>query len=115
MRGEMTIGNFVALNGYYNFAMQGVSYFMKIGQNYQNSLSAYNRILEIKDLPEEKSVTKILTEVNLIEVKNLSYGFDDREILKNFSKKFERGKIYCITGKNGAGKLSEEKFFMTEF
>lgn len=115
LRGEMTIGNFVALNGYYNFAMQGVSYFMKIGQNYQNSLSAYNRILEIKNLPEEKSGTKILTEVILIEVKNLSYGFDDREILKNFSKKFERGKIYCITGKNGAGKLSEEKFFMTEF
>ena len=104
LRGEMTIGNFVALNGYYNFAMQGVSYFMNIGQNYQNSLSAYNRILEIKNLPEENNGTKILTEVNLIEVKNLSYGFDDREILKNFSKKFERGKIYCIAGKNGAGK-----------
>lgn len=104
LNGAMTIGNFVALNGYYMFAMQGVAYFMNIGQNYQNSLAAYTRIQEIKNLPPELNGTKILSSVNSIEVKNLSYSFGEQKILSNFSKKFERGKIYCIAGKNGAGK-----------
>lgn len=104
LNGEMTIGNFVALNGYYMSAMQGVAYFMNIGQGYQNSLAAYNRIMEIKNLPVAVNGEKILTEINSIEVKNLNYSFEEREILKNFSRKFERGKIYCIIGKNGAGK-----------
>ena len=104
LRGEMTIGNFVALNGYYMSAMQGVAYFMNIGQGYQNSLAAYNRIMEIKNLPVTVNGEKFLTEIKSIEVKNLNYSFDEREILKNFSCKFERGKIYCIVGKNGAGK-----------
>ena len=98
LRGEMTIGNFVALNGYYMSAMQGVAYFMNIGQGYQNSLAAYNRIMEIKNLPVAMNGEKVLTEIKSIEVKNLNYSFEEREILKNFSCKFERGKIYCIIG-----------------
>ena len=104
LSGEMTIGNFVALNGYYMSAMQGVAYFMNIGQSYQNSLAAFNRIMEIKNLPVAVNGEKILSEINSIEIRNLNYNFDTQEILKNFSWKFERGKIYCIAGKNGAGK-----------
>ena len=104
LAGDMTVGNFVALNGYYLLAMQGVAYFMNIGQNYQNARAAYIRIMEIKNVPPEITGTKILPRVESITVQNVSYSFGERKLLQNFTRKFERGRIYCIVGKNGAGK-----------
>ena len=102
--GNLSIGNFVALNGYYLFAMQSVAYFMNVGQDYQNARSAYNRIMEIQNLPIELNGSKILDRIERIEVKNLDFSFGDRKILTDFSMNFKRGKIYCIVGKNGSGK-----------
>ena len=102
--GTLTVGNFVALNGYYLLAMQSVAYFMSVGQLYQNALAAYVRIMEIKNLPTEINGTKILEHVNSIEISNVSFSFGEQKILTDFSKNFKRGKIYCIVGKNGAGK-----------
>lgn len=106
LNGKLSVGNFVALNGYYLLAMKGVAYFMSVGQSYQNSLAAYTRIMEIKNMPIETNGTKILENINLIEVENLNYNFAEQEIIRNFNKKFEKGKIYCIVGKNGAGKTT---------
>lgn len=102
--GTLTVGNFVALNGYYLLAMQGVAYFMNIGQNYQDALAAYIRIMEIQNLPPEVNGTKILSQINSIEVRGVDFAFGEQKILTNFSRRFERGKIYCVVGKNGAGK-----------
>lgn len=102
--GNLSVGNFVALNGYYILAMQGIAYFMSIGQSYQNALAAYIRIMEIKNLPTEKNGTKILSHISSIEVCNVNFSFNEQKILTNFSQYFERGNIYCIVGKNGAGK-----------
>lgn len=104
LNGSMSIGNFVALNGYYLLAMQSVSYFMNIGQSYQNAFAAYTRIIEIKNLPEEIHGEKILTRIDSINVANISFDFNEQKIFKDFSAQFQRGKIYCIVGKNGAGK-----------
>ena len=101
---RLSIGNFVAINGYYMFAMQGVAYFMSVGQNYQNALAAYTRIIEIKNIPVEKNGNEILDGICSIEVAAVDYGFGAQMILKGFDQKFERGKIYCVVGKNGAGK-----------
>ena len=100
----LSIGNFVALNGYYLFAMQGVAYFMNVGQNYQNALAAYTRIMEIKNLPPESNGTMILERVTSIELRGVNFNFDEQKILSDFNKIFVRGKIYCIVGANGAGK-----------
>lgn len=105
-QGELSVGNFVALNGYYSFAMQSVAYFMSLGQGYQNSLSAYKRIVELTQIPAEINGEKILTTIEKIEVKNIFYEVDDRKIFSDFSCQFERGKIYCIVGKNGSGKTT---------
>ena len=102
--GTLTVGNFVALNGYFTFAMHGVSYFMTLGQGYQNAFAAFRRIEEIFDAPPDINGTKVLSQINSIEVRGVDFAFGEQKILTNFSRRFERGKIYCVVGKNGAGK-----------
>ena len=104
LNGQLKIGSFVQLSYYYLYAMEGVSYFMSFGQNYQDTLAAYTRIMEIKNLSPEINGTKILERIDSIEVRNVSFSFGEQKILSDFSRRFERGKIYCIVGKNGAGK-----------
>ena len=106
LQGNLSVGNFVALNGYYSFAMQGIAYFMSLGQGYQNAFSAYKRIVELENLPMDTNGTKILKNINFVELKNISYEVCGRTIFTNFNQKFERGKIYCLVGKNGSGKTT---------
>ena len=105
MNRGMTVGNFVALNGYYLLAMQAVSYFMNFGQNYQNALAAYFRIIEIKNFPQDLNGGRVLENIYRVELKNICYEVGDRIIFKNFSQTFERGKIYCLVDKNGSRKV----------
>ena len=41
-----------------------------------------------------------------IELRNVSFSYDDKTIFKNFSKKFFIGKIYGIRGSTGSGKTT---------
>lgn len=103
---NLSVGNFVALNGYYSFAMHGIAYFMSLGQGWQNAFSAYKRIIEIENLPVDINGTNILKKIDRVELKNISYEVSGRKIFDNFSCTFERGKIYCLVGKNGSGKTT---------
>ena len=40
----------------------------------------------------------------MLELKNLSVGYDGRYVIRNVNLTFEPGKIYTIVGKNGSGK-----------
>ena len=40
----------------------------------------------------------------MLELKNLSVGYDDRYVIRNVDLSFEPGNIYTIVGKNGSGK-----------
>ncbi len=42
----------------------------------------------------------------MLELKNIKYILGKKEVLKNISFKFEKGKIYGLIGPNGAGKSS---------
>ena len=41
---------------------------------------------------------------NVIEVKNLSKKFGEREVLKDISFQVEEGKVICLIGASGSGK-----------
>lgn len=44
--------------------------------------------------------------MNVLSLQNVSYRYDGskKDVLKNLSVEFEKGKVYCIIGKSGAGK-----------
>lgn len=76
--------------------------------NIQRGLGAIARVEEVFNAPEkiqDKPGAEILTGFNKsIEFKNVSFSYDDKEILKNISFTVEKGKTVALVGSSGAGK-----------
>ncbi|WP_269052475.1 ATP-binding cassette domain-containing protein [Sporosarcina sp. G11-34] len=76
---------------------------------YQKSTIAIDYIQSSEDYSEDQ-VLKEKEKLNLKNIKKLSidqlnFSYEEnKEIIKNFSAKFESGKISAITGENGSGK-----------
>lgn len=49
---------------------------------------------------------------HIIEIKNLSYGYEEKKILRNVSISLEKGKYYGIIGNTGCGKSTLLKLLM---
>ena len=74
----------------------------------QRGTAAISRVEEILLAPisiDDNDDGKILTEFKeSIEFKNVSFSYDDVEILKDISFKIEKGKTVALVGSSGAGK-----------
>ena len=42
--------------------------------------------------------------MSILSLQNISFSYDKTPVLKDISYEFEKGKMYCIIGKSGAGK-----------
>lgn len=42
----------------------------------------------------------------MVELSNLTLGYNEKKIITNFSFKFEVGKLYAISGPSGVGKTT---------
>ena len=43
---------------------------------------------------------------NILEVKNLTFGYEDEPVLENFNMSISKNEILLIDGENGAGKTT---------
>ena len=44
--------------------------------------------------------------MSVLSLQNISFSYDKTPVLKDISYEFEKGKMYCIVGKSGAGKTT---------
>ncbi len=76
--------------------------------NIQKGLGAIERIEEVLNAPivvEENPNPIILQGLNdCIELKNVSFSYEDKVIVKNINLKIEKGKTVALVGSSGAGK-----------
>jgi ATP-binding cassette subfamily B protein len=49
---------------------------------------------------------------NAIAVENISFGYDEKPVLRNVSMRFEKGKKYALTGPSGCGKSTLLKLLL---
>jgi len=61
-----------------------------------------NKKLELKKIQKNKKFSSLKS----IKLKNISFSYQKRKILKNVNLKLEIGKIYGITGDSGSGKTT---------
>lgn len=74
----------------------------------QRGLSAGERVLRIIDMPnriEDADDAKEITQFNnVIEYKNISFSYTDKQVLKNINITIEKGKTVALVGESGSGK-----------
>lgn len=107
IEGTLTIGEFTLISSYCNMIISVVTYYLSLGESYQNTKVSFSRIEEFYQMKPEKNGKKQIDLVNQITVKNLCFGYNNQfNVIENFSYTFQKGKIYAIVGSNGAGKTT---------
>ncbi len=103
---KMTIGTFTILSSYLIILIDSITYFINVSQQLVESNIAFNRINYYFMIPKEEQGKKFIPSINRICINNLSFGYEEKSIIKNCSVTFEKGKIYQIIGDNGKGKTT---------
>ena len=108
----LTIGEIVAIialidNAYTPVAIFNVNYI-----DYKLDLVAFRRYAEFLDAPEDVHLTagRALEVVGGgIALKNVSFAYEGRTILENFSLAIEKGRSFALVGESGSGKSTVVK------
>lgn len=104
LNGDMSVGVFVIIASYLPNVMNGLVYVLNFGKDLQQCEVFYERLRELWDIEEDVNGTENFTRIDKIELKNVTFGYGNKDIIKNFSYTFKNNKIYAIEGENGAGK-----------
>jgi len=116
IKGTFSIGTYMAFAAYlanlytptFNLAMMGLSF--------QSAVVALNRITDILKLADEKEVnirTKNLSKIDkMIEFNNVSFSYDQKEVLSDISFSINKNEKVLLKGPNGAGKTTIMKLIM---
>ena len=105
--GKLGIGFLVAILNYFSGLLQSTDYFLSLGQNYQNTLSSYKRLLPYKDLETMVQGEGRVEKIESIGIQEVSFRYPGQRILFQIKREgLERGKIYWLKGKNGVGKTT---------
>lgn len=107
----LTIGGLLVISSYFTYILEPVSLFSSIGLIFSDIKPAIDKYEEYMSYPEDKNIgseIKLPLEENnyQIEIKKLSFKYDENLILKNINMVFEYGKKYALIGDNGAGKTT---------
>lgn len=108
--GKITIGYFTIINSYVNLILSAAADVIDFSGNYPKVKVAVDRmnIILAKCSPISKDDSpKKLMEVPAVDsviLENISFSYERKSLFHNLSAKFQKGKIYAITGDNGVGK-----------
>lgn len=109
LKGDISLGDFVAFNGYLAMIMTPVISIGKIITIFQRGMASLNRLNEIFDTKSEikeiDNPIKTFISGN-IEIKNLSFAYPKvkENALENINLNIPKGSTLGIVGKTGAGK-----------
>ena len=107
--GEITPGSFIAFIVVLITANKPIKSLSDFNNSLQQGVAAMQRIYDILD-QQPKIISPVnpapvnLNENSIIELKNISFDHENKEIFKNFNLKIEPGLITAIVGDSGAGK-----------
>jgi ATP-binding cassette subfamily B multidrug efflux pump len=111
IRGRLTVGEFVAFNAYLAMLSWPMIAFGWVTNMIQRGMASWKRMLEIMSTePSIADDAQALAAVRpadirgAIEIRNLSFRHDGREVLTDISIRVEPGQTLAIVGHTGSGK-----------
>lgn len=111
LNGEMTIGDFVAFNGYIDMFFSPIFWLPGVISKFERAAISYKRLDKVFDLPEEKLLLENKGK-NLvsgdIEIKDLNFSYPNNieKVLKNINITIKSGSRLGIIGTIGSGKTT---------
>lgn len=114
--GSLTIGDFVLFNGYVMQFIVPISILGNVIQDIKKALIDMKGVLSIlstsSEIQEIRNPIKLRGSLFSIEFRNVSFCYDDRCILNNYSFRIEAGQTALIMGKTGIGKSTIAKLLL---
>ncbi len=95
LAGRLTVGDILAFNVYLTylaFPITSLGFVMSIYQRSKTALERISPIAEAEEEHAEKGLKDISTE-NILDIRNLSFSFDDIEVLKDISLSVKKEQI----------------------
>lgn len=111
IRGQMTIGNFVAFTawlGMLGWPMISLGWVLNLIQRASASMNRINKIMDAEPLIKDTScVDRTIKSIKgEIEFNNVSFAYDSNPILRNINLKIKPGMTLAIIGPTGSGKTT---------
>ena len=102
--GASQVENFAMALLYMQQLIAVVQYIVQGGKFYETYKVSCDMMDQLLAMPKEQCGERILQEVHAVELQNVTFSYGEKNILKRFSYKFEKGKVYALCGENGTGK-----------
>lgn len=103
---NFTVGLFIVILNYLIMFFDNVNSVLNSLKEWKNVEVSFTRCNELLSLDAEPNGTISLSSIDTIDINNLTFGYDNRLLYKNFSFHFFKNHIYCLTGENGKGKTT---------
>lgn len=106
--GEFVVGLLISYVIYVTRFYDPLREMARLAASLQTALAAWDRIGHILHLESNLNIVKEGKSdgSGLIEFRNVSFGYEDKSVLRNASFIFEKGKTYALVGPTGGGKTT---------
>lgn len=105
--GNLTLGNIVAFSSYMGKLHTSIKKIGDLNLSFNEVIVDLERYKKIMDHDSEKKTDgKKLSKVTSLKFKNVSFKYDDKYVLKDFSFEISKPGLYGIVGENGSGKTT---------
>jgi ATP-binding cassette subfamily B protein len=101
----MTFGEIVAMLELVSQIQSPLKSLSSLFPQYYSALASSERILELKELPDERKLDQDKVQgFSKIVLENVSFAYDENKVFDNVSCEIEKGDIIGICGESGIGK-----------
>ncbi|HGD0052675.1 TPA: ABC transporter transmembrane domain-containing protein [Streptococcus agalactiae] len=105
--GNLTLGNIVAFSSYMEMLHTSIKKIGDLNLSFNEVIVDLERYKKIMDHGSEKKTDgKKLSKVTSLKFKNVSFKYNDKYVLKDFSFEISKPGLYGIVGENGSGKTT---------